>query len=384
MSGGKKILILSPQPWNHIYISKHHYAIEFARNNNVWFISAPEKSLPAREHIESVENTAVTLIRYNFRLNDFFKFHIPGLYRRLLRKRLYGLIQKEIGPVDICIDFGCYQLFDKLDFVEAGAKIFFPVDDHEYMEISKRGCDKVYSVSKNVLQKLAAGNIEGEFINHGIAAEFSKYGTEKLKNNQTDKPVIGNKVRIGYAGNLFIPFLDINVFQKLISANGQVEFVFFGAAKCDNSIAEHAAWFKFLKESENVIMKGVVSPAELVAEYDKLDGFILCYKPDYKNYHAENSHKVLEYMSTGKVIISTYLSLYENSELLNMAAKNDNVALLDVFRKTIAEIDYYNSIDLQTKRIEFALNNSYARHIEKIFSDLKFRKSPNFQIHTNK
>lgn len=372
MSGGKKILILSPQPWNHIYISKHHYAIEFARNNTVWFISAPEKSLPVRKQTTSAANTGVKLIRYTFRLNDFFKFHMPGLYRRLLRKRLYELIREETGPVDICIDFGCYQLFDNVDFVEARTKIFFPVDDNEQLKISSRGCDKVYSVSKNVLQKLAAGNIQGQFINHGIAAVFSEQATQKLKNIQTAKPVTGNPVKIGYAGNLFIPFLDIPVFRQLISANRQVQFVLFGSATYDNQNAEHTAWFKFLKESDNVILKGVVSPPELVAAYDKLDGFILCYKPDYKNYHAENSHKVLEYMSAGKVIISTYLSLYENSELLNMAAKNQNEALLDVFGKTIAEISHYNSIDLQTKRIEFALNNSYARHIEQIFADLQF------------
>jgi hypothetical protein len=38
---GKNILLISPEHWDHIYVSKHHYAIHLANRGNVVFFLNP-------------------------------------------------------------------------------------------------------------------------------------------------------------------------------------------------------------------------------------------------------------------------------------------------------------------------------------------------------
>jgi len=98
--------------------------------------------------------------------------------------------------------------------------------------------------------------------------------------------------------------------------------------------------------------------------------FLICYKPDYINYHGENSHKILEYLSTGKTVVSSHISLYSDSQLLSMAKKDRNEELISIIDDVISNIEKYNAPDLMKQRILFALENTYANHIHKIESHL--------------
>ena len=96
---------------------------------------------------------------------------------------------------------------------------------------------------------------------------------------------------------------------------------------------------------------------------------LLCYNYQYEINKCTNSHKILEYLSTGKVIISSKIQAYEsNSNLICMLQDYDNGAYLDLFDLTIKNIVHYNSTELQKKRIEFSLDNSYEKQINRIES----------------
>ena len=43
----KTILIISPERWGTNFVSKHHYALELAKNNNVYFLN-PDGTEKAR------------------------------------------------------------------------------------------------------------------------------------------------------------------------------------------------------------------------------------------------------------------------------------------------------------------------------------------------
>ncbi len=45
-----------------------------------------------------------------------------------------------------------------------------------------------------------------------------------------------------------------------------------------------------------------------------LDGFFWCYDNDRDPNKGSNSHKIMEYLSTGKVVLSTLISTYTNLE----------------------------------------------------------------------
>src|SRR5258708_6068060 len=111
----KVIAILSPQPWNHSHISKHHYAIELARNNRVYFISPPSHNWNRKYTIKPGRDN-LFLIAYSVPLPEWAKFKFSWLYRAIAKLLLKRLIRKSFKAVDYCFDFGCYQQFNSIDF----------------------------------------------------------------------------------------------------------------------------------------------------------------------------------------------------------------------------------------------------------------------------
>lgn len=365
MFSGKTIVILSPQPWDHIYISKHHYAIALAKENTVWFITAPEKAAGSSYEIEKTNFGSLNILRYKLWLPQIAKFKLQSIYKFFCALKLKHLLKTVVGPTDICIDFGCYQYVNDLDFADAKYKILFPVDDSGGLKVSMRKADYLFSVSKNVLDKFTDKGIAGVFINHGLGEYFAERA--RIKQVTGVFSMFENKpIKIAYSGNLFISFLDIPVLQTIITEHPEIEFNFFGSDEYNAKNDNHIKWAKFLDEAGNVKLHGSVSPMVLAQAYEEMAGFLLCYKPDYKNYHAENSHKVLEYLSTGKVLISTYLSIYSGSNFINMSPKDENKDLIKIFTNTITDLDKYNSPELQGARILFALDNTYTKQLQKI------------------
>src|SRR5205085_439293 len=82
---------------------------------------------------------------------------------------------------------------------------------------------------------------------------------------------------------------------------------------------------------------------------------------------SSNCHKIIEYLSTGKVSISNRIITYENTEgLLEMPDEFTNENLPGLFKKVITNIAEYNSPERQLRRIKFALENTYQKHVETI------------------
>ena len=362
---GKVIVILSPQPWKSLYISKQHYARVLAQKNTVFFIPAPGHGLNLNLQIsQPIPGMDLNLVKYNVPLPPRTRFYFPAIYKKLVSFTLSGILKKITPAIDLCIDFGCYQQYKSVEWVGAKKTVFFPVDDNENLQPHNRGAEYVFSVSKNICEKFHRAGKECHFINHGLSGEFEAEALRKLENIQPWKK--GEKFRVAYSGNVFIPFLDIPVLQKIIEDNREIEFHFYGGTQYNSQNQAHAGWDKFLHESENVIIHGLVSPAELAEALKQMDAFILCYKPDYKNYHAENSHKIFEYLSTGKTLFSTYLSIYQGSKLIEMTPKDQNGDLVELFHKNISRLDQLNELPLQVERIRLALDNTYEKQVDRI------------------
>src|SRR5215467_4271003 len=92
----KTVLILSPQAWGNMHISKHHYAIALAkRGNKVYFLNPPgeghrsSKKLSIRE-IENIDNLFLVTHRLSFPYN--LKFHVSWLFHRLMRTHIKKLL----------------------------------------------------------------------------------------------------------------------------------------------------------------------------------------------------------------------------------------------------------------------------------------------------
>jgi hypothetical protein len=97
-----------------------------------------------------------------------------------------------------------------------------------------------------------------------------------------------------------------------------------------------------------------------------MDAFLFIYSPRTEMNGASNSHKLLEYMSTGKVIIATHVSSYAGTDLLEMSDPMEEQRLPDIFDAVIRDLAGYNSAERQIGRIRFALDNTYARQVERV------------------
>lgn len=362
----KNILILSPQPWESLFISKHNYARAFATHNRVLYVGAPAYQGKGYKVVKPDNALRLEILEYHIPLPfaEKIKFHWPRLYRFFIRQTLRKILGMQFPDIDVCIDFGCYQQFHSIQWIPAKTRIFFPVDDHYFLEANNRGANLVLSVSENICNKFSAAGQKCHFIHHGLNREFEENALSVLREERFWKR--GTKLKVGYSGNLFIPFLDIPVLRKIIQENAEVEFHFFGGTNFNKENAEHVKWNQFLRSTPNVVLHGFLNPGVLVKAFSEIDCFLLCYKPDYKNYHAENSHKVFEYLSTGKLLITTFLSIHHGNPLMLMSSKDKNEEMISIFCDSMQALEMHNTIELQKERIQLSLKNTYSEQIKRI------------------
>lgn len=360
-----KIIVFSPQPWNHIKISKHHYAEELAKHNQVWFVTAPQGF--GISFKENLINDRLVVVSYKTPVPYLLKFRLPRLYSFVnsLFLKLYCFFK--IGKVQIVFDFGSYTFLDHLYGIFAEKKVFFPVDDNKNLSYSKRGADYLFSVSSMVVEKLKSRGIHCILLNHGLSDKFVlNAGKRMCQQYIPNTPFL----KVGYSGNLMIPFLDRPLLCQLIEAHPSIEFHLFGHIEQWNIDDNNAVWLSFLHSCPNIFLHGSLSTEQLIEDYEHMDAFILTYQPDDVNYHADNSHKILEYLSFGKVLISTWISYYENKALFPMTPKLQNDQFHSIFENVIANLKKWNTADLYQKRISFALEHTYMKNIESIGSIL--------------
>ena len=104
----KNILLISPEPWDHIFVSKHHYAVHLAkRGNKVFFLNPPV----------SKSGVACTAFAEVFEVN-YSGFPIgvrfyPLFMQKVIMARVYQTIEKLCSAVfDVVWSFDNSVFFD--------------------------------------------------------------------------------------------------------------------------------------------------------------------------------------------------------------------------------------------------------------------------------
>lgn len=368
---GKVILLISPESWGKLFISKHNYAVTLAaRHNTVYFLSPVENEL-SRGEVKIIpvnEYPGLSVIKYQPFFPLILRFHAKWLFDRLMKYQVKRVLKKISTPIDIVWDFNCSNLFPDLRIFQAKFSIFHPVDLIQFKPGENKISDVILSVSKHSLAKLDYLKTPSFFINHGLSELYVNAAM-----NRTETPKKHNDIlQVCYIGNILINTLDRQVVINLVKTFKQVHFNFIGPYKnTDNNIGfasmnkEDQLFIDFLQTSENVTLKGVMKGEEICKILDDFDLFFLCYKetPFFKN---DNSHKVLEYLSSGKVIVTSSLEYYKDVELMVMSETSDNSDIPFLFEKVIGNIEFWNAEITQKKRIEYAVKNSYENQIERI------------------
>lgn len=365
----KIIIIISPQKWGKMHISKHHYAIEVAKKGNiVYFLNPPIRQfLPKININKSKKYDNLYVVDYSFFFPYNLRFHFRSLFDKLLALNIRFILKKIKSKIDIlwCFDTNLISDFNTFGNV---IKIYHPVDNIIGTNQKKllQSADYVFSLSDVITKDLQTHhNRKIHFINHGLSDYFIK--TDIKKEQKT------NKKQVYFVGNILLASLDRTITKKIVLDNSDIIFTFIGAYDySSNNIGgsqetDALNFVKFLKKSENVVLKGSMHPMYIPQELQNADILLVLIDPQKDINKGSNSHKILEYLSIGKVIVANHISTYANKPgLIEMVKEMHNEKLPALFKKVINNLDYYNSPELQKKRIDFALNNTYAKQIQRI------------------
>jgi glycosyltransferase involved in cell wall biosynthesis len=367
----KTILLISPQSWGKMFVSKHHYAVELAKKgNSVYFLNPPgEMKSNKKISIEpsgAHENLFLVQHRLSFPYN--LKFHFIGLFHALMKPHVKRIIKKIPGQIDIVWSFDLGNLYPFNFFPGNALKIFHPVDEpvNQTSIDSGNGAEVIFSVTNEILDKYKKYAAPKYLIRHGLASGFIM----PVNVNRSQ----GNPVHVGLSGNLLRADIDREVLLKIVRENLEIIFECWGAYSMANSNiggGEDTATLQFiglLKKQPNIILHGTVSPDVLARAIHAMDAFLVCYDVKKDQSGGTNYHKIMEYLATGKIIISNNVSAYKDQpELVQMVEERDNnLKLPALFKKVVSNLDYFNNPSMQSKRISFAEDNTYSKQVTRI------------------
>ncbi len=343
----KRILIISPERWDHAFVSKHHYAISLAnRGNTVYYLNPPTN----RDAVTPLEYDDLFLVEYKQRIPGINR--LPRLLQRLLTRRLVSVICAIAETeFDIVWSFDVYRL-QHLDLFGAETCIYFAADAHGSITLERlvaRHAHIVLSPSSDLLSTLATPAPK-YFINHAVADHYLNPA------RRMDMPG-NNKLKVGYVGNLRSHYLDFALLKAVVTANSQCDFVFAG----DNS----SAAMDELREFSNVFFVGVLGSCDVPAFLRGCDGLLVCYDTDRYKREASNAHKIMEYMASGRVVMGTRINQYRDRPDL-FAMPQSNAALPEFVRDVMDRLPEFNDPVSQARRQAFASEHTYSRQLDRL------------------
>jgi len=367
------ILILSPQSWGTMFLSKHHYALELARRgNSVFFLNPPQqekergKSFIEIKPLEGHEN--LFLIEHRLFFPYWLKFKAQGVFHWLIQFHIKRIVARIDQPLQLVWSFDLGNLYPLRYFRVPVYKVFHPVDEplNKAAIDAAEGADILFSVTHEILEKYNHCEAPKYFINHGVSEEFLEVGEGHTNSQET--------LHVGWSGNLLRPEIDREILLRIIHENPRVTFDFWGSHSLKQTNIggaidqETEKFITRLHQEQNVKLHGAVSSGTLATAIRDMDAFLICYDIEKDQSKGTNYHKIMEYISTGKITISNNVTTYrDRPELIQMISdRKSNDSLPELFRRVVDNLKEYNTSELIRLRRRFAADNSYKNQTDRI------------------
>jgi len=235
-------------------------------------------------------------------------------------------------------------------------------------KVSAGTADFCFCTTDLIKERLLGHNRNTFKINHGYNLEGQRDTTMQLPGSGTTKAV--------YAGNLSMPYIDWKSLHDAVILNSETDFIFIGPDKEATSLSAEGEFKAQLKGKSNVYFLGRVEANLLQAFYRSADVLLVSY---LEKFHPEqaNPHKLIEYLGSGKVVVTTYTSEYRQyADLMVMTDENEEFP--QAVKKVISDLYFFNSESLAERRMTFALDNTYDKQIERIEKILKYPHDDTF------
>lgn len=354
----KTIIIISPESWGQNFVSKHHYANNLAKQNIVYFINPPSNFRRSKMAIRIKEKSSnLNIIDYSNLVPklDLLPIRLQQLIYRMQIKKIKS--QLNLDSIDLVWSFDPSRFFVQSDW-KARKTIYHTVDYHSCQNLECeiiKSSNYVFSVSKQIMDKIGIAKNEYHIIQHGVETENFKQFNKKT----------GAKIKACMVAN-FREIIDYNLLEHLCSKNLNVTFEFIGPTHDSNlGKNDHSSLdeLETLKSLSNVSFLGPKQSSELPELIINSDICLLAY-----NITITNSHKLMEYFRSGNVILSTPISDFKEAKEPLIFIEPNHEAFLKRFKYIIENLNSINSTKLSCHRIQIAENNSYSNKIKEIFA----------------
>lgn len=355
---GKRVLIVAPEQWGTMRLSKHHYAQSLMRSGAQVYFLGPLHA--GSFQCSAASETTPALVEAPVLIRG--ARHFPDVVRKYLQERHLAKVAKACGGgFHVLWNFDLYRYRDLTDRTHASLRILHVMDLPHPKDLpgSARNADVVLAVSRGMLDGITHLNAPTLHVPHGLMPPPSN-----IPLAWNSKP---GRVDIGYLGNLAIRSLDHNILIRIAAEHPMVTLHLIGPWEGAFGDAREVPRdiMKGLRAASNVIFHGVI-PSEQIAE--KLSGMdILLIAYDTMRYPKEtvNSHKILEYLYSGRVVLSPHMpDLTPIANLLVMLQPGENVA--DNLDNVISELSELNSHERMKQRRAYAESMTYGHHLETI------------------
>ncbi|MEM6460766.1 MAG: glycosyltransferase [Pseudomonadota bacterium] len=359
------VLIISPEPWDGLFVSKHHYAIELARRgHSVFFFGPPTETNELEVEYAKWHGLQIGVVNSPPVLPGI-RYLPPPMRNRFEARWLKNLEHKTNQRVDVVWLFENSRFFD-LRFAGERLKIYQQVDiDQDFQPmIAARTSDLTIAISRPISRLLVAEANKLIRVTHG----YSAMATTPLPESELEQRFSDFCSNAVFTGNLDRTYLDVPLLADLVKGYPETRFHFVG------NYTEGRHLHGAVAGLENVLFWGRRPAEKLPSILKRADILLVASLADEHLEQLANPHKIMEYLASGKVILATRTLEYEDTPDLVCTA-NNRAEFLDRFREIIGNLEHWNAPERMETRRAFAADNTYAHQVDRIAAALGERGS---------
>jgi hypothetical protein len=365
----KTILLISPQPWDGLKVSKHHYAEALADlGHRVYFVEPPSAKLALGGiQLRPADVFGVQVVTYGawFPCRVLLKFKVRGLFNLLMRWQAHLILSAIRCVPDLVWDFDNAYQFSDLRVFGAQRSILQLVDQLPAGNWTDKHANHLVSVAPSILARIQDTLLSKHMIDHCVGKQFGALAAKIIDGTANTRNI--QRLKVGYFGNLAQVAIDWKTINVCVDEHKEIDFEFMGPLpKAGEVSTAHMQQIAVLQSAKNCSFVGRLSPAEIASRANAIDIWLLCYdlSADYND--GANSHKILEYLATGSVCVSSCIQRYKDSPLMVMTSQRSNENFPQMFSNVVEGIERFNSTGTRRLRANYALTHSYSAALKKI------------------